>query len=280
MPAAFYLPLYHWFGLNPVPFHIAIVALLAVNTILVFFLARELDCEDLPAFLAALAVSYHAGLPNLQYSIAMVYDVLCCTFAVGAFLFYVCIRRQKRLLRPRELVIFFALFICALNSKEMALTLPLILVAYEWFYHRAKGARLVILFAITLMVIDFLGKRAGANPMLSYAAYQPVFTLEHFMAFQKSSLQICLGSAAYQGGVRCWSSGSLSAIWPGGAIARCFVFAGPGCYLGPFSGQSSSPIWQTRRRGFRRRNSYSVGSGEPALWCCWSGWESFSGRGI
>jgi hypothetical protein len=142
-----------------------------------------------------MAVSYHAGLPNLQYSIAMVYDVLCCTFFVGAVLFYVLIRRQKRMLKPGELAVFFVLFICALNSKEMALTLPLILVAYEWFYHRlsSSGARLVILVTLALTVIDFLGKRAGSNPMLSYEAYQPVLTLQRYMAFQKSSLHDLLG---------------------------------------------------------------------------------------
>jgi hypothetical protein len=209
MAAAFYLPLYHWFGLNPVPFHIAILSLLALNTILVFLLARQLGCEDLPAFLAALTVSYHAGLPNLQYSIAMVYDVLCCTFFVGAVLFYVRIRRQKRLLRPGELVIFFALSICALNSKEMALTVPFVLVAYEWFYHRlsSKGARLVILFAVALTAVDLLGKRAGSNSMLSYEAYQPVFSLQRFMAFQKSSLHDLLGLADLPG----WRT--VVAIW-------------------------------------------------------------------
>jgi hypothetical protein len=163
--------------------------------ILVFALARELGCGDLPAFLAALAVSYHSGLPNLQYSIAMVYDVLCCTFFVGAVLFYVRVRRQKRPLNPGELVIFLALFICALNSKEMALTLPFVLVAYEWFYHRlsTNAARLVIFFAIALAITDLLGKRVGSNPMLSYGAYQPVFTLQRFMAFQKASLRDLFG---------------------------------------------------------------------------------------
>lgn len=136
MGAAFYLPLFHWFGLNPAPFQIAILLILAANIFLAFRLALALGASDLVAGMAALFVAYHAGLPNLHYNLDMIYDVLCFSFLIAGLLLYVSIRGQGRFLRWSELAAFLSLYLCALNSKEMALTLPLVLLAYEWAFHR------------------------------------------------------------------------------------------------------------------------------------------------
>ena len=72
MGAAFYLPLFHWFGLNPAPFHIAILFILGVNIFLAFRLALALGASDLVAGMAALLIAYHAGLPNLHYNLDMI----------------------------------------------------------------------------------------------------------------------------------------------------------------------------------------------------------------
>jgi len=227
--AAFYLPLHHWFGLNPVPFQIAIMLLLAFNAYLAFRLAEALGSSDLASGLAALAVSYHAGLSNLQYNIDMVYDVLCFTFFIGALLFYVRIRSQGRLLRRGEIAVFLGLYVCALNAKEMAFTFPLVLAAYEWFYHRPvsghasplaadlaagrhaqlakpldrwwcpavsgwlRGPGPVILAAVALDGIDLYGKTVGRNSLLANAAYRPVFSFARLMEFQQASLNDLLG---------------------------------------------------------------------------------------
>jgi hypothetical protein len=199
MGAAFYLPLHHWFGLNPVPFQIAILSILAVNLCLVFGLARALGCSHLAAGLAALVAAYHAGLPNLQYNIDMVYDVLCFLFFAGGLLYYTRIRGQNRTLRVPEAALFILLFVCALNSKEMALTMPLVLCAYEWIYHPpalwnrgtvtrwARGPGSVVMVAGALDVLNLYGRRFGPDAMMRNPAYQPVFSLERFVAFQKGA---------------------------------------------------------------------------------------------
>jgi hypothetical protein len=87
MGAAFYLPLFHRFGLNPLPFQIAVLLILAFNMFLAFRLALALAASRFVAGLAALLVAYHAGLPNLHYNVDMIYDVLCFTFFIGGFLF-------------------------------------------------------------------------------------------------------------------------------------------------------------------------------------------------
>lgn len=187
--AAFYLPLYYSFGLKPAPFQIAILLILACNALFLFRLAIALGASDLTAGLAALVVSYHAGLTNLQYNTDMIYDVLCFSFLIGALVFYASIRGQGRKLRWYEIAIFLLLYLCALNAKEMALTLPLLLVSYEWCYGESRKRSFTVAALAALMAaVSLYGKKFGVEPLLDQAAYQPVFTLQRFMAFQKASL--------------------------------------------------------------------------------------------
>jgi hypothetical protein len=189
MGAAFYLPLYHWFGLNPVPFQATIFIILGVNAILLYWLAVTLGAGGLAAGLAALVVAYHAGLTNLVYNVDMVYDVLCFLFFIGAMLVYVRTREQGRRLDWRQAALFLVLYLCALNSKEMALTMPLVLAAYEWCYQR-RERRWWTLVAVTsaLAAVSLYGKKFGVQPLLDQAAYHPVFSLRRFVNFQKGSL--------------------------------------------------------------------------------------------
>lgn len=205
MGAAFYLPLFHWFGLNPEPFQIAILLILGLNILLAFRFALALGSTEFVAGAAALPIAYHAGLPNLHYNIDMIYDVLGFFFFIAGLLLYVSIRRT-RLLRSPEIAAFLLLYLCALNSKEMALTMPLVLIAYEWTYHKPevgqtppsvvlgqglawlRGPGLLILFTAALGLANLYGKKFGVYPILDRPAYQPVFSLERYMAFQKASL--------------------------------------------------------------------------------------------
>ncbi|MEI9976696.1 MAG: hypothetical protein WDO73_34335 [Ignavibacteriota bacterium] len=98
----------------------------------VYRLARRLGAEEWAAWLAALVACYHAGLANLYYNTAFVYDALCGCFYLAAAVYYCRIRGSGRRLSVRQIAIFAGLFLCALNSKEMALTLPAILLVYEW----------------------------------------------------------------------------------------------------------------------------------------------------
>jgi hypothetical protein len=196
MGAAFYLPLLHWFGLNPAPFQLAIVFLLAFNTYLEFRLARALGSSDLAAALAALVVCYHSGLPNLQYNIDMIYDVLCFSFFIGTLLYYVGIRSQGRTLRGREIAVFLALYLCALNSKEMAFVLPGVLLAYEWFYQPRlsasawlRGPGMGIALAAALDLLALYGKAAGSGALTGNPLYRPVFSWARFAEFQQLSLK-------------------------------------------------------------------------------------------
>ena len=224
--AAFYLPLRHWFGLNPAPFQIAILFVLAVNIFLAFRVALALGCSELTAGLATLAVAYHAGLANLQYNVDMVYDVLCFAFYLGALWYYIATQSRQRAWRWREIGTFLLLYLCALNAKEMALTLPLVLLAYEWFYRGhsvvtapsgrgsetgrgwIRGTGRVSLLAGALALLSHYGKKFGAAPLLDQPGYQPAFTLHRFMEFEKGSLDQLsgnLGRPSWRGVAALWA---------------------------------------------------------------------------
>jgi hypothetical protein len=211
MGAVFYLPLFAAFGLNPLPYRIVIFVVLLANVYLAYRLARLLDCSELAAGLAALVVCYHAGLADLHYSTATVYDVLCFFFYCSSLIYYIRIRRQKRSLRKREWAAFFALFLCALNSKEMAVTLPVTLVIYEWLYQRDRELR-PALAAGALTAVYILGKKFGADPLMAQEGYRPVFTLTRY--FESSTLH--LNELFYQG---VWfTRGRALVLWLGMAL--------------------------------------------------------------
>src|SRR5450755_719112 len=76
----FYLPLHHFFGLNPLPYHAVMLAILLGNLYLMYRFALRIGCGELQAGLATLILAYHAGLSMLYYNTSFVYDVLCFSF--------------------------------------------------------------------------------------------------------------------------------------------------------------------------------------------------------
>jgi len=208
MGGLFYLPIFSVWGLNPVPYHVAQSLVLAINVWLAYRLARLLGAGGWASLLAALVACYHAGLGNLYYNTSFIYDVLCGCFFLSALCYYCGIRSRARQLTPVQTAIFSVLVVCALNSKEMALTLPGILLSYEWIYHPivgqasacpksetlarwgawARGLGLPVSIAAVLTLLDLYGKIFGYDALTGMEGYRPVFTLSRFVAYQKTFL--------------------------------------------------------------------------------------------
>jgi hypothetical protein len=200
MGALFYMPLLHYFHLNPRPYHIVAVALLALAIYFIYRLGALLD-ENLIAWLVTFLACYHAGIANLYYNTSFIYDVLCGLFYFAAFAYYVRIREAGRPLSARETAVFLALFLGALDSKEMAVSLPPMLLAYEWFYHRPKrlglngivawirGPGLVAAISTGLTFLSLCGKFFGPNALSKSPGYVPVFSLARIDAFQRDTLR-------------------------------------------------------------------------------------------
>jgi hypothetical protein len=209
MGGLFYVPILTFAGLNPLPYQAALLAILLANVYLVYRFALRLGCGELAAGLAALVVSYHAGLHNLYYNAAFVYDALCCFFYLAAFLYYLRIRQAGGVPRTRQIALFLALYLCALNSKEMAVTLPLMMLVYEWIYHRPAaikawifGPARLVLYGAAFAALDVYGKLFGPDAMVNAEAYHPVFALRRVRDFQRLSLgDLLFGWGSGWGGI-------------------------------------------------------------------------------
>lgn len=128
-----YLLTYYVFGLNPWGFHLVNILLHALNTLLVFWLLWRI----IPHWPAALAGgALFAVHPIHTESVAWVAgltDVLCAFFFLLAFLtFDYYLSERKRI----YLGCSVGTFGLALLSKELAITLPVLLLAYLWALRR------------------------------------------------------------------------------------------------------------------------------------------------
>ena len=195
--ALYYLPLYHFFGLNPLPYRIVQISILALSVPIAYYLALFLASSRSVAFLGVLACCYHPYVANVVFVGAFIYDVLCGLFYFAALTYYVHIREKGAYLRPLQLVLFLVLYICALNSKEMAVTLPVIVLIYEllksprwaswnaflsWSWRDAAPA--LIGGAITAFYvyskIRSIGPTAGSEP------YRPIYSWHNFVTSNAS----------------------------------------------------------------------------------------------
>jgi len=171
----YYLPLFHFADFNQAPYAVTRMVLLLVNAAIFFSLAKCLSRSWWIATLATLPVAYHAGLSYLVYSGAFIYDILCGTFYFAALLYYVRLRARGTPLRTPHLAVFLGLYICSLNSKEMAVTLPVLVLAYELLF-KGRNARFgPVLIAAAITAIFILGK-TGHGTLTDTEAYRPVFT--------------------------------------------------------------------------------------------------------
>ncbi len=217
MGGLYYMTLFAWFGLNPAPYHAAILMLLAASVWLTYRLARVLGCGELAAGLAALVVAYHPGLSNLYYNSGFVYDVLCLFFYLAAFVYYARLRQSGRAFRLSETALFLVMFLGALESKEMAVTLPAALLVYEWFYHhRVRDARWVLGLAAALDVACVAGRVFGAEALIGQAGYGPVFSIRRLIEFQK----LMLGDVFVIWHYAVWPIWAALAVIAGMSLAR------------------------------------------------------------
>ena len=178
--AAFYIPLYKLFGLDPLPYRIVCFALLGLNLWLLYHFSTRLSGSREIAFLATLLASYHAWFVDLYYNSGTIFELLFYALYLTAFLIYEAIRARGQTPGPRALAAIAGLYILALDAKEMAVTLPLFLLLYEIIFH-TKELRRPILWAsrharaiwitglITALYIT--GKLNGPDSLIDNSTY-------------------------------------------------------------------------------------------------------------
>jgi hypothetical protein len=161
--ALVYRAIFTMFGLTPLPFRILCFVLLGLNLALLYAVCARLSGSREVGVLACLMGAYHAHLADLYYSTGTLYDLLCFLFYWSAVLVWTG-RRAWWAALP--------LYLCALWSKEMAVTLPLVLLAYDLASRRAPRWR--VLVPMALLTLAFVWRKmAGPASMAANPAYLP-----------------------------------------------------------------------------------------------------------
>jgi hypothetical protein len=133
-----YWALYRLKGPNPVVFHLALLLFYAAAVWLVFRLACELLPTSLVAFAGALLWALHPLHVETVAWISALADLGAALFFVLAFLLFIRAERSPDGPIVRHLLAAAAFF-PALFFKEMALTFPLIILVY-WFFFPGKSS--------------------------------------------------------------------------------------------------------------------------------------------
>jgi hypothetical protein len=176
-----YVAIYRLTGFHPVPFRVVCFALLLVNLWLLYGVCLRLTGRREIALLATLLVTYHAWLVNLYYSTGTIYELLCFMFYFAAFGYYLGIRQAGKTLRLRQWLGFLGLYICALNSKELAVTLPLCILCYELLWHGLRGSVRGVAISALVTLPYVIGKLTGPDSLAANPLYRPALSLARYL---------------------------------------------------------------------------------------------------
>jgi len=211
------------FGFDPFPYHLTNLLLHMANTLLVFLLSRVLLRSRRAALLCALIFGLH---PLRVESVAWVSgrkDVLSGFFFFGSLLCYAAStgKAKQRLLQSSS----FVLFVGALFSKPVAVTLPFALIIIDIFLRVPQtGKRWLAkapFFALagTVAAVTFLAQ-TGAGAVATHASFygwRYPLTVLHSLWFYVSRTLVPVDLSAF------YPYPSLSAVTSPGYLLGAFL---------------------------------------------------------
>jgi len=124
-------------GLDPRVFHLSNLVYHAITVLLVHGVLEGVGASPAAAFGGALLFAVHPLQADAVTYVSGRRDVLCGLFFAAGFLAYLRYRERKT---RTALAVTLTSYVLALLAKEMAITLPLVCLAYERFARRRAGA--------------------------------------------------------------------------------------------------------------------------------------------
>ena len=168
-----YFLIYTIAELDPFYYHLASLLLHTLNAVLVYWLATLILKNQLGALIAGLLFASHPALSEAVNCIAFNDDPLAAMFFLLSLIFYIRLNAEyvSSNIRGYSLALFF--YFLGVLSKEMAITLPAIILLYDVVLRDGEGDRLTIQH-----VLNTLEKRA-----YFYSGYVAVSLVYVFIRF-------------------------------------------------------------------------------------------------
>ncbi|MFH1359700.1 MAG: tetratricopeptide repeat protein [Candidatus Omnitrophota bacterium] len=125
---------------NPLGYHLTNLFLHILNVLLVFWFVRLLSKERMISFVAALIFALHPVGSEVVYNISFREDLLACFFCLLSFIFYIRLDLKEGLKKTFFYSLSVLFYFLGIFSKEMAITLPILLVVHD-IYIALPGGR-------------------------------------------------------------------------------------------------------------------------------------------
>jgi tetratricopeptide (TPR) repeat protein len=132
---------YALWKLNPFGYHLSNLALHAVNAILLYALLILITGNPAIALLASLFFALHPVNTEAVDVVSFREDLLVFLFFAGSFILFISAEKQPPGKKAFFYLVSHASFLLALFSKEMAITLPLVLLWFDYFFISRRNSR-------------------------------------------------------------------------------------------------------------------------------------------
>ncbi|MGO4882930.1 MAG: hypothetical protein ACLP59_19235 [Bryobacteraceae bacterium] len=181
----FYRALYAMWGFHPLPFHVVLLALLSIDFALLAIVVWQLTKSRWGVLIVLLLLGGNPAFAPAFFEGGNIYDTLAYTFFWGGFALYVRFRQNGRPLSYGQLALLCGFLVAALDSKEIAVSLPVAVGLYELLWHPPANRHVrelrrwiwsegrYALAGALLVAIYIIGKRYGAESLWQLGPYRP-----------------------------------------------------------------------------------------------------------
>ena len=158
---------FHFFGLDPFPYHLANVVLHVLNTWLVYKVTEELSGKRLTALIVSVLFAMHPMHVESVAWVAERKDVLYAFFylsSLWAYLRYIAADGATK-----YYVVSLLLFICSVLSKSTAVTLPVVFIIVDIYKGRKITMRTLLekapflVLSLVFGILNIMAQSAGGS---------------------------------------------------------------------------------------------------------------------
>jgi hypothetical protein len=201
-PALAYKAFFTAWGFDLWAFRLFVLAVAAMNVYLVGLVAYRLTGWREAGLISALLFAWHEQYAPLLYNTGQIYDAFCFLFYFAALVWSSGGREETQ--GARRLVVVVVLLVLALNSKEMAVSLPVMILLWDlWVRPRDGGLARSMRFwfrqgrtafvTAAVVLLFLLGRMRGPESLSQVAAYRPEISVANYF----TSAGYYLGEAIY-----------------------------------------------------------------------------------